>query len=212
MGQYKQSERLLELATPLGPDILLARSFSCTERISGLYSVDVWACAESVDAPSVKAESLIGQRAFIRLAAKDGQHRFFHGIVRRFTFTGKDDEFHHYRLEIVPFAWRLSQVTNCRPQRTAWCGTSRCRRSSGTSMTSSPSFASSRMKMMAARCSSPTSRRETCTRPTPAGPISSFTGSASTMRPFTVLATGVRSALTGSKLCTAPDRGHDGTR
>ena len=114
MGQYKQSERLLELATPLGPDILLARSFSCTERISGLYSVDVWACAESVDAPSVKAESLIGQRAFIRLAAKDGQHRFFHGIVRRFTFTGKDDEFHHYRLEIVPFAWRLSQVTNCR--------------------------------------------------------------------------------------------------
>ena len=114
MGKYTQGGRLLELATPLGPDILLARSFSCTERISGLYTVDVWAWAETVDAPSVKADALIGQRAFIRLWAKDDKFRFFHGIVRRFAFTGKDEDFHHFHLELVPFFWRLSQVTNCR--------------------------------------------------------------------------------------------------
>jgi type VI secretion system secreted protein VgrG len=114
MGKYIQGGRLLELATPLGPDILLARSFSCTERISGLYSVEIAACAEAVDAASVKADKLIGQRAFVRVQAKDDKYRFFHGIVRRFAFTGRDEEFHYYNFEVVPFFWRLSQVTNCR--------------------------------------------------------------------------------------------------
>ena len=82
MGKYIQGGRLLELATPLGPDILLARSFSCTERISGLYSVEIAACTEAVDAASVKADKLIGQRAFVRVQGKDDTYRFFHGIVR----------------------------------------------------------------------------------------------------------------------------------
>lgn len=114
MGQYKQEQRVLQLATPLGPDILLAQSFSCTERISGLYSVQVWACAEESDAGSVTAQALIGQRAFVRVLAKDSKYRFFHGIVRRFAHVGRDDVFQFYRLELVPLAWRMSQVTNCR--------------------------------------------------------------------------------------------------
>ena len=114
MGKYFQAGRLLELATPLGPDILLAKSFSCTERMSGLYTVEVAASAEISDAPSVKAEPLIGQRAFVRVQSIDDKFRFFHGIVRRFAFTGRDEDFHYFRLELVPFFWRCSQVTNCR--------------------------------------------------------------------------------------------------
>ncbi|MCC6537798.1 MAG: type VI secretion system tip protein VgrG [Bryobacterales bacterium] len=114
MGQYKQEERVLQLATALGPDILLAQSFSCAERISGLYSVHVWACAEEADAGSITAQALIGQRAFVRVKSKDDKYRHFHGIVRRFTHVGRDDTFQFYRLELVPLAWRMSQVTNCR--------------------------------------------------------------------------------------------------
>ena len=114
MGKYYQAGRLLELGTPLGPDILMIRSFSCTERISGLYSIDIAACAEIVDAAAVKAESLIGQRAFIRVQSKDETYRFFHGIIRRFCFTGRDEDFHYFQLEVVPFFWRTTQVANCR--------------------------------------------------------------------------------------------------
>jgi type VI secretion system secreted protein VgrG len=114
MGNYVQGGRLLELATPLGPDILLARSFSCTERISSLYTIEVGACVEIADAGSVKADALIGQRAYVRVQAKDEKHRFFHGIVRRLAFAGRDEYFHYYQLELVPFVWRCSQVANCR--------------------------------------------------------------------------------------------------
>ena len=61
MGVYYQGGRLLELATPLGADVLLARSFACTERISGLYVINVSACVEVADAPKVTAKALIGQ-------------------------------------------------------------------------------------------------------------------------------------------------------
>jgi type VI secretion system secreted protein VgrG len=114
MGNYIQGGRSLELATPVGPDILLARSFSCTERISGLYTLEVSACAETADAGSVQANALIGQRCFVRVQAVDDKYRFFHGIVRRMAFTGRDEEFHYFHLELVPFFWRCSQVTNCR--------------------------------------------------------------------------------------------------
>ena len=66
MGKYIQGGRLLELATPLGPDILLARSFSCTERISGLYSVEIAACAEAVDAQKAKPKDTPGRAQWSR--------------------------------------------------------------------------------------------------------------------------------------------------
>lgn len=114
MGNYTQGGRVLELATPIGADVLLIRSFECTERMSGLYTINVSACAETAEAGKVKDQDLIGQRAFVRVEAVDHQYRFFHGIIRKLVFTGRDEFFHYFQLELVPFAWRCSQVTNCR--------------------------------------------------------------------------------------------------
>ena len=113
MATFTQDNRLLKLTTPLGPDVLLIRSFSCSERISGLYSIQVSCAATPENARQVKAEDLIGQPAVISVAAFEGA-RFFHGVVKRFAAVGKDNDFFYYSLEIVPWFWLLSQRTDCR--------------------------------------------------------------------------------------------------
>lgn len=113
MPTFTQDNRFLKLDTPLGPDVLLIRSFACSERISGLYSIQVSVAATPENVRQVKASAIIGQPALITMIAQE-QPRFFHGIVRRLSTTGKDNDFYYFNLEIVPWFWLLSQKTDCR--------------------------------------------------------------------------------------------------
>jgi len=114
MPTITQENRFLKLDTPLGADVLLIRSFSCSERISGLYTVHVAVAVTPENVRAVKGSDLIGKEALISLSQLDDETRFFHGIIRRLVFTGKDNDFFHFNLEIVPWLWLLTQATDCR--------------------------------------------------------------------------------------------------
>ena len=50
---------------------------------------------------------------------EDDPNRYFHGIVTRVITAGISGGAYRYKLEVRPWIWLLSQVTDCRISRTS---------------------------------------------------------------------------------------------
>lgn len=111
----RQADRLLQVKTPLGEDVLLLEHFSGSENVSGLFSfdLDLLADMELGKDKQVVPENIIGKGVSVLLDAPDGA-KFFHGLVRRFVRGHQDERFAHYRAEVVPWLWLLTLKANCR--------------------------------------------------------------------------------------------------
>src|SRR5262249_35024309 len=103
MPNYTQANRLMSVNTPLGPDALVLTDFSGQEAISQLFAFNLVLLAEN--GAKVDFGKLLGQRASVRVGPIGGRPRFFHGIVSRFTQSGRDDTFTRYRALLVPELW-----------------------------------------------------------------------------------------------------------
>jgi type VI secretion system secreted protein VgrG len=71
----------------------------------------------SAGKPQANAPKLIGSTCCIWLYEADDTdqpNRYFHGIVTRVTALGLGGGAYRYRLEIRPWIWLLSQITDCR--------------------------------------------------------------------------------------------------
>ena len=104
--------RLLNLQTPLGKDALLVRSINGREAVSQLYSFDIEAFAPN-DEP-IDFSKLIGQPMMVSVALKNGDYRYFHGIVKSLVRGARSFNATAYRMEVVPTLWLLTQRTQCR--------------------------------------------------------------------------------------------------
>lgn len=93
-------------------DKLLLHSFSGTEGLSRLFRFDLEML--SLASTHVPASEVIGKKVVIRLAEKGKGHRYFIGLINRFSWTGKDHDFHHYHAEVVPWTWKLTLTSDCR--------------------------------------------------------------------------------------------------
>src|SRR5678815_2560631 len=106
-----QANRFVAVETPLGPDALIVRSVSCSERISRLFQIDLDLISEDGE---ITFEDLIGEKATIRLEAAKDQTRYFNGIISRLVQTKNDGSYAHYRATIVPWLWLLTRTSDCR--------------------------------------------------------------------------------------------------
>lgn len=99
------------VATPLGADALLLKTFHGDERISGLFhfTLDM----ESED-PELDFSGIVGKSATITVDLADGSKRFINGIVGRFLQAGSDPVFSRYRAELHPWLWLLTMSADCR--------------------------------------------------------------------------------------------------
>ena len=109
---YTQTGRPLALATPLGPDALLAVGLSATEGLSRLFTLAVE--AKALRATAVPVERLLGHPVGVRLTLPKAGARFFHGLCVRLTQGNSDAEFTSYRLEVAPSLWLLSKRAQSR--------------------------------------------------------------------------------------------------
>jgi len=111
-AQLKQEARLLELTTPLGPDVLVINGFSGSEALSGLFRfrLDLLATAKN----SITAKQLLKQPVTVSILSEDNKVRYFHGIVNRLSAGGREERFQHFHAEVVPWLWLLSQRSDCR--------------------------------------------------------------------------------------------------
>ncbi len=109
--EYKQAERPLAVETPLGPDKLLLTAFRGGESLSTLFEYEL--NLVSTDS-GIAAADLVGQPVSFMVRRLNGEPRWFHGFVRRFGYLSTDDRLSHYRAQVVPHLWFLTQTTDCR--------------------------------------------------------------------------------------------------
>ncbi|MCA9512366.1 MAG: type VI secretion system tip protein TssI/VgrG [Myxococcota bacterium] len=102
--------RTCRVHAPNGDDVFQLVSLSGTERISGLYELDLVLASEDVD---VKLDALVGQPLAVEVALGTGE-RFFHGIVASFGLASAGGDRVEYRAKLVPWPWLLGRSADCR--------------------------------------------------------------------------------------------------
>ncbi len=108
---FTQTDRALQIETPLGPDVLLLRSMSGQEAISQLFRFQLELFSETDD--SISFDSIVGQNVTIHLQTQDS-YRDFNGFISRFSQGSSDGRFTYYRAEMVPWLWFLTRKSDCR--------------------------------------------------------------------------------------------------
>jgi len=106
-----QENRELEIATPLGKDVLLLTSMSGTEQLGRPFEYQLELASED---HQIKYADIVGQNVTIRLNLSGDKTRYFNGFVSRFTQTLPVGRLASYRATVVPWLWFLTRTADCR--------------------------------------------------------------------------------------------------
>jgi type VI secretion system secreted protein VgrG len=116
MPPYTQTNRSLQVTTPLGDNVLLVTGFRGIEQISHLFSFEVALIADN--STTVDFSKLVGNDITVSVAtpAKDGDAdwRYISGICACFSQGDRNEDFTSYYAEVVPKVWLLTRRAQCR--------------------------------------------------------------------------------------------------
>lgn len=108
----QQQNRLLNLNTVLGDDVLLLTSFTGSEEMGRLFHYQLEMIS---DDPGIKPQDIVGTPVGWSIELGDNSRRHWHGFVSslsRGDVDGKDRR--NYRVEVVPWLWFLTQTSDCK--------------------------------------------------------------------------------------------------
>ena len=106
-----QSERPVEIKTPLGADVLLIKHMNAREELGRLFHYEIEVLSTD---PAINMSDLLGQAVTIRMDLAEDEERFFHGYVSACSQGGADGRFFGYRLSVRPWLWFLTRTADCR--------------------------------------------------------------------------------------------------
>lgn len=106
-----QKYREMEIATPLGEDVLLLTKMSGTEQLGRPFRFELELASED---HQIKYADIVGQNVTIRLNLSEDKTRYFNGFVSRFTQTLSAGRLASYRATVVPWLWFLTRTADCR--------------------------------------------------------------------------------------------------
>jgi type VI secretion system secreted protein VgrG len=111
MPSLSQAGRPFRVDTPLDPDVLLLQRFHGDEGVSVPfhYTLELLSEEEAVD-----PAELLRQPMAVTVNLQDGGERKIHGLVRRFTQSGQQDDLTFYSVELVPWLWFLTLSRDCK--------------------------------------------------------------------------------------------------
>ena len=114
MGKTTQRDRLLSIATPLGPDYLLLNKIHAEERISELFNFEIELVYDeeednSYEMTIVDPADIVGQTVSVGIVQDDGGKRTLTGMVNNFTLVGRNRRFTFYNATVVPHVWKLTR-------------------------------------------------------------------------------------------------------
>ena len=106
-----QNNRLVQVDSPLGGDVLLLQSMEGSEELGRLFHYELDLTSED---RAITFDQLLGKPMGLTLELYDGAKRYFHGIVcscRQLTGHG---QFAGYRVSLRPWFWLLTRTSDCR--------------------------------------------------------------------------------------------------
>lgn len=106
-----QENRMLQVHTPLGRDVLLLKSFSGSETMSQLFSYRL-----EMESPrdSIQPNQLVGRQISFCVRLDDKKMRWFNGHVIRLAAGHRASGLRRYTAEVVPWLWFLTRMSDCR--------------------------------------------------------------------------------------------------
>jgi type VI secretion system secreted protein VgrG len=111
MPPYTQTNRPLQVTTPLGENVLLVTGFRGSEQLSTLFSFELTLIAEN--STTIDFSKLVGNGIALSVATLgEGdatEWRYINGICARFTQGNRNEEFTSYYAEVVPQVWLLTR-------------------------------------------------------------------------------------------------------
>jgi type VI secretion system secreted protein VgrG len=116
MPPYTQTNRPLQVTTPLGDNVLLVTGFRGSEELSTLFSFEFTLIAEN--STTIDFSKLVGNGIALSVATlgEDGatEWRYINGICARFSQGNRNEEFTSYYAEVVPQVWLLTRRSQSR--------------------------------------------------------------------------------------------------
>jgi type VI secretion system secreted protein VgrG len=106
-----QTDRVYQVASPLGDNVLLLRKMVGREALSQPFE---WHLDLLSDDGKLGAEKVLGQDMVISTLQPNGQQRFFHGVVSEFSQGGWLQTYNEYRAVVRPWFWLLTRTADCR--------------------------------------------------------------------------------------------------
>ncbi|WP_149499684.1 type VI secretion system Vgr family protein [Roseiconus lacunae] len=108
----QQQNRLLNLNTILGDDVLLLTSFSGSEEMGRLFNYQLELIS---DDPSIRPEDIVGTPVGWSIELPDQSRRYWHGYVNSLSRGDVDfEDRRNYRVNVVPWLWFLTQTSDCK--------------------------------------------------------------------------------------------------
>jgi len=118
MPTYDRSRSILQMTSPLGPDVLIPTAISGYEAISQPFSYRVQIVSTE---QNITPDRVLHQPGCVILRRDDDPARYFHGIFQEFAAAGQvragaqaGQGMFAYHAVLVPGYWFLSQTIDCR--------------------------------------------------------------------------------------------------
>ena len=107
-----QEDRLIAIETPLGPDVLLLRSFTGTESMSQLFHFHLDMLSQDFN---IDFDRIVGKNVTIKVKPEDeGSERYLNGHISRFAQLPVEGHLARYEAVMAPWFWFLSRTADCR--------------------------------------------------------------------------------------------------
>jgi type VI secretion system secreted protein VgrG len=103
--------RVMEIATPLGEDVLLFHGMSAREEMSRPFEYQLDLLSRKHD---IKLDDILGKNVTIKLGLPEDKTRYFNGYVARFSAGGMHGRYHRYLATVRPWLWFLTRTADCR--------------------------------------------------------------------------------------------------
>ncbi len=97
--------------SPLGQDVLVLESLSGVESLGRLYRYELDLLSED---PAIEVDRVLGDHMAVRLALRDGDSRYFTGLVASFAQVDAHGGLSRYRAVLRPWLWKLTLASDCR--------------------------------------------------------------------------------------------------
>jgi type VI secretion system secreted protein VgrG len=108
---FTQSNRQLQIKTPLAPDELLILKMQAKEELGRLFEFTLDLLSDN---ESVSHNDLLGKKITVELDMVNTTKRYFDGYVSQFSQIGHIAYFAHYRATLRPWLWLLTRTSDCR--------------------------------------------------------------------------------------------------
>ena len=103
--------RLAGVSSSLGKDVLLLYRLQASEELGRLFVFELELLSTDAE---IKLDDVLGKPMSVALELPSGETRYLHGVVTRFSQSGRAGRYTEYRATLRPWFWLLTRTADCR--------------------------------------------------------------------------------------------------